>query len=113
MNENGKHRDVAVIETPEADTKSNQTSGFYDSNNPLLKPAKVTDASKPKSWKRKLIGWSFILLLIGGSAVALYLLLKVNRVNVKVDADSHRDTQNAKSKTDANSESNLTQDAIN
>lgn len=113
MNENGKHRDVAVIETPEADKKSNQTSGFYDSNNPLLKRAKETDASKPKSWKRKLIGWSFILLLIGGSAVALYLLLRVNRVNVKVDADSRRDTQNAKPKTDANSENDLTQDAIN
>lgn len=113
MNENGKHRDVAVLETPEADKKSSQTSGFYDSNNPLLKPAKETDASKPKSWKRKFIGWSFILLLIGGSAVALYLLLKVNRVNVKVDADSRRDTQNSKPKADANSENNLTQDAIN
>ena len=55
MNENGKHRDVAVLETPEADKKSNQTSGFYDSNNPLLRQAKEIDASKPKSWKRKLI----------------------------------------------------------
>ena len=50
MNENRKHRDVAVLETPEADKNSNQTSGFYDSNNPLLKPAKETDVSKPKSW---------------------------------------------------------------
>ncbi len=43
----------------------------------------------------------------------MYQLLKVNRVNVKVEAESHRELQNAKNKTDSNSENGLTADAIN
>jgi hypothetical protein len=112
MNENGKHRDVAVVETAEPGERQT-TTAFPDSNNPLLKPAKEIEGNKQRSWKRRLVGWSFVLLLIGGSAVALYLLLKVNRVNVKVNADSRRDTQNTKPKTDANVEDGLTEDAIN
>jgi hypothetical protein len=112
MNENGKHRDVAVVETAEPGERQT-TTAFPDSNNPLLKPPKEIEGNKQRSWKRRLVGWSFVLLLIGGSAVALYLLLKVNRVNVKVNADSRRDTQNTKPKTDATAEDGLTEDAIN
>ena len=114
MNRNGNHHSVALLDVVENETPETQTGPFYDSDNPVLKPAKAVDAGKRKSWKRKLIGWCFILLLIGGGAVALYLLLRVNRVPVRVQADSRRDPQNAKSKNDANnSENGLTSDAIN
>jgi hypothetical protein len=44
----------------------------------------------------------------------LFLLLRVNRVNVRVQADARPDSQNAKPKTDsANSENGLTAEAIN
>lgn len=89
-------------------------TSFYDTTKPIFAPAKPIDNSKKKSWTRKLIGWCFVLLLIGGGAVALYLLLRINRVNVRVQADPRRDTQNAKPKSDSNgSESGLTADAIN
>jgi hypothetical protein len=114
MNQNGKHRDVALVDVIEDDAQQTETSTFYDSNNPVLMPAKQIDIEKNKSWKRKLIGWCFVLLLIAGGAVALYLLLRVNRVNVRVQADSRRDAQNAKPKNDSNnSENGLTADAIN
>ena len=44
----------------------------------------------------------------------MYLLLRVNRVNVRVQADARPDSQNAKPKTEsANSENGLTAEAIN
>src|SRR5260370_20044485 len=96
---NGKHSNVSVIDLIEDDPQSDQTtSTFYDPKNPALQPAKQISTRK-KSWKRKLIGWSFILLLIGAGAVALYLLLRINRVNVKVQADSRPDSPSAKPKT--------------
>lgn len=114
MNRNGNHQNVALLDVVEDETSETQRGPFYDLSNPVLKPAKEIDAGKRKSWKRKLIGWCFILLLIGGGAVALYLLLRVNRVPVRVQADSRRDSQNAKPKNDANSSENgLTSDAIN
>src|SRR5260370_27559278 len=108
MNQNnGNHRNVALVDVIEDDSPQSQTtSTFYDASNPILKPAKPTDAVKKRSWKRKLIGWCFILLLIGGGAVALYLLLRVNRVNVRVQADSRRDAQNVKPKNDSNNSEN-------
>jgi hypothetical protein len=114
MNQNGNHDHVAVVDVIDEDTQQHEKAApFYDPSNPALKPAKQVDAGQKKSWKRKLISWSFVLLLIGGSAVALYQLLKVNRVNVKVEADSHRELQNAKTKTESNSDNGLTADAIN
>ena len=111
---NGKHNNVSVIDLIEDDPKSDQTtSTFYDANNPALQPAKQI-VTRKKSWKRKLIGWSFVLLLIGGGAFALYLLLKINRVNVKVQADSRPESTSAKPKTDgSNPENGLTAEAIN
>ena len=114
MNQNGNHDHVAVADVIDEDTQQNEKAAtFYDPSNPVLKPAKQPDAGQKKSWRRRLISWFFVLLLIGGSAVALYQLLKVNRVNVKVEAESHRELQNAKNKTDSNSENGLTADAIN
>src|SRR5437016_9070998 len=76
-------------------------TSFYDASSPEFKPAKRIDVRRKKSWKRKLVGWSVVLLLIGGAAVGLYLLLRVNRVNVKVQADARPDSQNAKPKSDS------------
>src|SRR5437870_4238066 len=114
MNQNGNRDHVAVMDVIDEDTQQHEKAApFYDPSNPAFEPAKQVDAGQKKRWKRKLISWSFVVLLIGGSAVALYQLLKVNRVNVKVEADSHRELQNAKTKTESNSENGLTADAIN
>src|SRR5450432_3632631 len=114
-NGDGNHRpqsstDLAVVET--APPAEQSVSSFYDARNPVLAPAKPVGNAQQRNWKRKLIGWGLVLLLIGGGAVALYLLLKINRVNVTVPADSHRDNQSAKPKSDSkNSENVLTEDA--
>ena len=87
---------------------------LLDTNNPVLQPAKDPDAKKKTTWKRKLIGWSVILLLVGAGVGALYLLMRVNRVNVTVNADSRRNAQSTKPQTEVtNSDSALTADAIN
>src|SRR4029077_16823284 len=53
-------------------------------------------------------------LLIGSGAVALYLLTRVNRVPVKVQADARTaETQRAKERDGGKSENNLTAEAIN
>jgi hypothetical protein len=113
MNQNGKHGNLAAVDVLDEEPQTESTA-YYDSNSPLLKPAREEDKSKTRSWKRRLVGWSFVLLLIAGGAIALYLLLRVNRVNVKVQADSPRDLQKTKAKDDATkSENDLTADAIN
>ena len=73
MNQNnGNHRLTTVDFIEEEDRAPEQmASTFYDSNNPELKPAKQV-AVKKKGWKRKLVGWCLVLLLIFGGAVALY-----------------------------------------
>src|SRR2546426_600522 len=109
-NGDGNHRpqsltDLAVVET--ASPGERTVSSFYDASNPALAPAKPVEGAKRKNWKRKLIGWGLVLLLIGGGAAALYLLLKINRVNVTVQADSHRDNQGAKPKSDSKNTENV------
>lgn len=110
---NGNHRHAALVDVIEDETSSGETTTFYDSANPVLKPAKQVVTRKDKSWKRTLIKWCFILLLVGSGAVALYLLVRVNRVPVRVQADAGSDAQHAKSRSEAsNSENNLTAEAI-
>ena len=93
MNQNNGHHRLSAVDVIEEERAPEQPgTSFYDASSPEFKPARQTDVRRKKSWKRKLVGWSVVLLLICGAAVALYLLLKVNRVNVKVDADSRRDT---------------------
>jgi hypothetical protein len=83
-------------------------------DNPVLQPPKDPDVRKNKTWKRKLIGWSITLLLIAAGIGALYLLIRVQRVNVTVNADSRKNTHSTKPKSEAtNSDSTLTADAIN
>ena len=115
MNQNNGHHRLSAVDVIEEEHAPEQTgTSFYDASSPEFKPARQTDVRRKKSWKRKLVGWSVVLLLICGAAVALYLLLRVNRVNVRVQADARPDSQNAKPKTDsANSENGLTAEAIN
>src|SRR5436309_12331238 len=115
MNQNNGHHRLSAVDVIEEERGPEQPgTSFYDASSPEFKPARQIDVRRKKSWKRKLVGWSVVLLLICGAAVALYLLLRVNRVNVRVQADARPDSQNAKPKTDsANSENGLTAEAIN
>src|SRR6266508_4493897 len=82
---NGNHRrlSVDVIETG----GQGESTSFYDPANPIFAPPKHSDTKTKKTLKRKLIGWCFVLFLIAGGVLALYLLLRVNQVNVRVQAD--------------------------
>src|SRR5437660_175371 len=114
MNQNNGNHRLAAVDVIEEDRAPEQIeSTFYDSNNPELKPAKQVAVSK-KGWRRKLVSWCFILLLIFGGAVALYLLLRINRVDVKVQADSRRSAQSPTPNATSNNPDNmLTAEAIN
>ncbi len=115
MNENnGNRHGVSVAEAIDPQTRTAETTAICASDDPVLKPAKEIVTGKGKSWKRSLMKFCLILLVIGSGAVALYLLTRVNRVPVKVQADAKTDTQRAKEQNDAGkSESNLTAEAIN
>lgn len=115
MNQNNGHHRLAAVDVIEDEqTTEPATSTFYDPANPELKPAQPLEGGKKKGWKRRLIGWCFVLLLIGGAAVALYLLLRVNKVDIKVQADWHRNSQSSKANgSSGNSDNTLTAEAIN
>jgi len=107
---NGKSPGVSVdvIEPAAPD----EARSFFDPTNPTLAAPKAEPKSN-KGWRRKLIGWSFVLLLIVGGGFALYLLLRANRVNVKVQADSRRETNNEKPQpSPGGSENVLSSEAI-
>ncbi|MDX6499580.1 MAG: hypothetical protein QOG23_2840 [Blastocatellia bacterium] len=88
------------------DDNPHSSNAFYDPSNPLLAPPKQVDETKQKSRKRKLIILCFVFVLMAGSAFALYRLLKVNRVNVSVQADTRHDAQSAKTKEDSKGSDN-------
>jgi hypothetical protein len=114
MNQNNGNHRVATAELIEEENPEQLRTTFYDANNPELRPPRSIDVRRRKSWKRRLVGSLVVLLLIGGGIGALYLLMRVNRVDVKVHADSPPTAQNAKSKNDSpNSENGLTAEAIN
>ena len=96
---NGNHRrlSVDVIE----DSGQEESTSFYDPANPVFAPPKHNDTRNKKTWKRKLIVWCFVLLLIAGGVLALYLLLRVNHVNVRVQADPRRESTTAKARTES------------
>jgi hypothetical protein len=96
------------------DSPDGNQNGFFDSNNPEFSPPKDNATQKKKPWKRKLIGWCFILLIIAAGVFALYVLLRVKRVDVRVQADSQRSSQSAKTDGSTNkSETGLSAEAIN
>jgi hypothetical protein len=115
MNQQDKGLGMITIDEGEhGEDQNGAGGGLVDTNDPVLQPPKETDARKKRTWKRRLIGWSVILLLIGAGLGALYLLLRVQRVNVTVNADSRRNTQSTKPQTEVtNSDSHLTAEAIN
>jgi len=114
MNQQDKVLGQITIVDDEHGAAGNGAGGnLLDANNPALQPPK-DPAPKKKTWKRKLIGWSVILLLIGAGVSALYLLMRAKRVNVTVNADTRKNTQSTKPQNEVtNSESALTADAIN
>jgi hypothetical protein len=96
------------------DSPTRNGNGFFDPNNPEFSPPKDDATQKKKPWKRKLIGWCFILLIIAAGVFVLYLVLRVKRVDVRVQADSQRTSQGAKTQpTPNNSENGLSAEAIN
>lgn len=115
MTQQHKELGKIIIVDSEHNMDGNGTGGnLLDSNNPVLQPPKDTATKKKKTWKRKLIGWSVILLLIGAGVGALYLVLRVQRVNVTVNADSRKNTQSTRPQTEVtNSDTALTAEAIN
>jgi len=115
MNQNNGNHRLAAVDVIDEEVASERTNGnFYDASNPELRPAKPIGVAKKKGWKRKLVAWCFVLLLIGGGAIVLYQLLRVNRVDVKVQADSRRDLKTPKPSPNGNNPDNtLTAEAIN
>lgn len=115
MNRNGNNRRVTgadLLEDVHEDVLSE--AAFYDPTNPVLAPAKQIPTSKRKTWKRKLIGWGFVALLLVIGGFVLYALLKINHVDVKVLADNRRDSSGAKPESAASkSENGLSVEAIN
>lgn len=115
MNRNGNDRGLTGIDVLEdANQKAETDAAFYHPSNPVFAPAKEINTSKKRSWKRKLIGWGFVAMLLVISGLVLYALLKINRVDVKVLADNRRDPATAKNESSKNdSESGLSAEAIN
>ena len=68
---NGHHRLAAVDVIEEERATEPKGSTFYDPANPELRAAQPLEGGKKKGWKRGLIGWTFLLLLISGGAIAL------------------------------------------
>jgi hypothetical protein len=110
VNRNSGRVSIEFLEDPPDPNRN----GFFDSNNPEFSPPKEDPTKKKKPWKRKLISWCLILLITAAGVFVLYVLLRVRRVDVRVQADSQRSSQSAK--TDPrpnNSENGLSAEAIN
>lgn len=115
MSQQDKELVKTAIRDGEHDTEGNGAGGnLFDTTDPALQPAKDPDGKKKKRWKRRLISWSLIPVLIGAGVGVLYLLVRVKRVNVTVNADSRRNTQSTRPQREVkNSDSALTAEAIN
>jgi hypothetical protein len=113
MKESNRNNGRVSIELVD-DPPDRERHSFLDSNSPEFSPPKETATNKKKPWKRKLIGWCFILLIIVAGVFALYILLRVKRVDVRVQADSQRASQTAKAEpSPKNTEGGLSAEAIN
>jgi hypothetical protein len=113
MKEINRNSGPVSIELLDQPPDRNENS-FFDSNSPEFSPPKQDATQMKKPWKRKLMGWGFILLIIAAGAVVLYMFLRVKRVDVRVQADSQRTSQGAKTDVSPhNSETGLSAEAIN
>ena len=96
------------------ETPGREASAFFDTTAPEFSAPKENPIEKKKPWKRKLIVWSLILVVIAAGVFALYVLVRVKRVEVRVNAESQRPSQTAKTEAGPNnSESGLSAEAIN
>jgi hypothetical protein len=110
--DNGNNHQATGVDVLADDQQS--TGAFYDPSNPLFAPPREIDKTKQKAGKRRLITLCFVFVLLSGGGLALYQLLKVNRVNVKVQADPRQDAQNPNTKGDSkSSENSLSTEAVN
>jgi len=108
------HTQVSVVDTVENGREGEQANTFYDPTNPVLAPAREIDKSRKKSWKRRLIRWSLVLVLLAGGVFVLYSLVKTKSVNVRVQADNRHERLSAKPQpSPGNSENGLSAEAIN
>jgi cytoskeletal protein RodZ len=112
MNETNGKRHLSSAEVIET-FSSEEDRTFYDPANPALAAPRETGTRTRKTWKRKLVGWCFVLLLIVGGVFALYLLLRVNRVNVQVNANARRESLAARPQPSPTAENGLSAEAIN
>src|SRR5215218_120812 len=92
--------EITIVDDDHNANGNDTTVIGFDQTNPIFQPPKQTDEKKKKTWKRKLMRWSVILLLIGAGVGALYVLLRVRRVNVTVNGDSRKTAQSSKSQTE-------------
>jgi hypothetical protein len=103
--------------TQEIDTDSPERDGesaFYDPTNPVLAPAKEVTTTRKKSWKRRLITWTCFLVLLIAVGFALYSMLRIRKVDVKVSAESRPESAVTKTApSPAETESGLSAEAIN
>ncbi len=115
MNSNGNNLRVSVTDEIEKASTGDQDEGvFYDPSHPVFAPPKETVTTRKRSWKRKLIGWALIALLLVGGGFVFYSLLKINRVDVTVLAESPRDGVSAKPEpASTKTENGLSAEAIN
>src|SRR5688500_4710167 len=91
-----------------------EAGAFFDTTAPEFSAPKENPIERKKPWKRKLIVWSLILLVIAAGVFALYLLVRVKGVEVRVNAESQRPSQTAKTEPGPNnSETGLSAEAIN
>ncbi len=105
---------ITIIDGEHGAEGNGAGGNLLDPKNPVLQPPKDPDAKKKTTWKRKLISWSAILLLIGAGVGALYLVMRVKQVNVTVNADPRKNAQSTKTQSEVTkSESALTAEAIN
>src|SRR5687767_12047346 len=110
VSDNARSVSIGVVD----ETARNENRGFFDPTAPEFSPPKENPTDKKKPWKRKLIGWCLILLVIAAGVFAFYILMRVKHVDVRVQADSQRASQNAKTEpSPTKSESGLSAEAIN
>src|SRR5690242_18884032 len=109
VNDNGRRVSVGLVD----ETPSPESRPFFDPTAPEFSAPKEKATDRKKPWKRKLIGLCLILMVIAAGVFALYILVRVKHVDVRVQAGSQRGPQTPKTESSPKSESGLSADAIN
>lgn len=110
VNDNSRGVPVEVVD----ETARTETTAFFDTTAPEFSAPKENATNRKKLLKRKLIGWCLIMLIIAAGVFALYILVRVKHVDVRVQTGSQRAAQSAKTEpSPTKSESGLSAEAIN